>query len=84
MQPQTAGKNKSKKTLVWAIPVALVVLVLVVALVVMFAKYRSLQRSFMAFANRGYNRADDEDDDVAVSFHPGKFFLSAPPEEPYV
>ena len=52
---------------------------LVVALVVMFVKYRSLQRSFMAFANRGYNRADEEDDDVAVSFHPGEFFFHPPP-----
>ena len=35
----------------------------------------------MAFANRGYNRADEEDDDVAVSFHPGEFFFSALPLE---
>ena len=69
-QPQT-GKSPSKKTLIWAIPVALVVLVLFIALVVMVAKYRSLQRSFMSFANRGYARADEEDDEVAVTFHQG-------------
>ena len=38
----------------------------------MVAKYRSLQRSFLAFANRGYTRAEEEeDDDVAVTFHQG-------------
>ena len=26
----------------------------------------------MAFANRGYNRADDDDDEVAVTFHQGQ------------
>jgi len=72
-QPQIGHKkSSSNKTLVWAIPVALVVLVLIIALVVMVAKYRSLQRSFMAFANRGYTRAEEEDDDVAVTFHQGE------------
>ncbi len=72
MQPQTGAKKSSKSTLVWAIPVTLVVLILVVALVIMVTKYRSLQRSFMAFANRGYSRADEEDEDVAVTFRTGE------------
>ncbi|XP_065056294.1 sortilin-related receptor-like [Rhopilema esculentum] len=75
-QPHKAGKSTSssstKRTLVWAIPVGLMVLVLFVAFVVMLVKYRNLQRSFMAFANRGYNRADDDDDEVAVTFHQGE------------
>lgn len=66
-----AVKSGSKKALIWAIPVALVVLVLFIALVAMVAKYRSLQRSFMAFANRGYARAEEEEDEVAVTFHQG-------------
>ena len=66
------GPTKSK-TLIWAIPVALVVLILVFALVIMIYKYRTLQRSFLAFAHRGYRRTgeDDDDDDVAVTFHQG-------------
>lgn len=72
MKPQIGKQKRSKSTLVWAIPVALVVLILVVALVIMVTKYRSLQRSFMAFANRGYSRAEEEDEDVAVSFHQGE------------
>ena len=70
-QPQTGKKSKVKSYLLWAIPVPLVIIVLCIALVVMVAKYRSLQRSFMAFANRGYARAEEEDDDVAVTFHQG-------------
>ena len=75
-QPQKQQRPKSKRSaLIWAIPVTLVVLILIVALVVMVTKYRSLQRSFMAFANRGYSRAEEEDDDVAVSFHQGQSTL---------
>eukprot|EP00794_Sanderia_malayensis_P010865 gene10865-12020_t len=72
--PHTGKSRSSKSILIWVIPVVLVVLVLVVALVVLVFKYRSLQRSFMAFANRGYNRAEDEDEDMdmAVTFHQGE------------
>lgn len=70
--------SKSKKTLMWAIPVALVVLALFLGLGVMVYKYRRLQHSFLAFAARGnYTRQeddlDDDDDNMVVGFHAGKY-----------
>jgi len=75
--PRTGEKSK-KNTLIWAIPVALVVLCLFVGLFLMAYKYRRLQNSFLAFAARGsYSRQtddfdDDEDDNMAVGFRSGE------------
>lgn len=73
----SGGKSKSTKTMMWAIPVALVVLALFAGLGVMVYKYRRLQHSFLAFAARGnYTRQEDDledDDNMVVGFHAGKF-----------
>lgn len=67
----------NKNVLVWAIPVALVALALLLGLGVMFYKYRRLQYSFLAFAARGsYTRQEDElddadDDNMIVGFRSG-------------
>ena len=74
-----AKASKKRNTLVWAIPVALVVIaLLVVGLLLMAYKYRRLQNSFLAFAARGgYSRQmddyadDDDDDNMGVAFHAG-------------
>ena len=73
-----AKASKKRNTLVWAIPVALVVIALVVGLLLMAYKYRRLQNSFLAFAARGgYSRQmddyadDDDDDNMGVAFHAG-------------
>ena len=74
-----AKASKKRNTLVWAIPVALVVIALVVGLLLIMAyKYRRLQNSFLAFAARGgYSRQmddyadDDDDDNMGVAFHAG-------------
>ena len=55
----------------WVIPVGLVSAILVVALGVMVFKYKRLQRSFTAFAHRGYRIAAGDDDDGGVHFHRG-------------
>ena len=64
----------------WAIPVALVALALVLGLGVMVYKYRRLQYSFLAFAARGsYTRhedmedGDELDDNMIVEFRTGLF-----------
>ena len=76
--PQAAKASKKRNTLVWAIPVALVVIVLVIGLLLMAYKYRRLQNSFLAFAARGgYSRQmddyadDDDDNNMGVAFHAG-------------
>ena len=73
----SSGKSKGTKTMMWAIPVALVVLALFAGLGVMVYKYRRLQHSFLAFAARGnYTRQEDDledDDNMVVGFHAGKF-----------
>ena len=74
-----AKASKKRNTLVWAVPVALVVIALVVGLLLMAYKYRRLQNSFLAFAARGgYSRQmddyaddDDDDDNMGVAFHAG-------------
>ena len=76
--PQAAKASKKRNTLVWAIPVALVVIALVIGLLLMAFKYRRLQNSFLAFAARGgYSRQmddypdDDDDHNMGVAFHAG-------------
>lgn len=75
----SGGKSKGTKTMMWAIPVALVVLALFAGLGVMVYKYRRLQHSFLAFAARGnYTRQEDDfedDDNMVVGFHAGKFHI---------
>ena len=75
------GKHtkKRKKTLIWAIPVALVLCACVFGLVLMVYKYRRLQLSFLNFAARSnYTRTendfDDDDDDnmMIVGFRSGE------------
>ncbi|XP_065643825.1 sortilin-related receptor isoform X5 [Hydra vulgaris] len=63
------------KTIIWAIPVALVLIALLSGLIAMVYKYRRLQRSFLAFAARGsYAHQDefDDDDNMAVGFRSGE------------
>ena len=74
------GKGGSKsKTLVWVIPVALVLAACLLGLALMVYKYRRLQHSFLAFAARSsYTRQendfdDDDDDNMVVGFRSGRF-----------
>ena len=72
--PKPSSRRRNN-TLMWAIPVALVVLALFLGLGVMVYKYRRLQHSFLAFAARGnYTRQEDDlddDDNMVVGFHAG-------------
>ena len=71
----TSSGSKKNKTMMWAIPVALVVLAMFLGLSVMVIKYRRLQHSFLAFAARGnYTRQEDDlddEDNMVVGFHAG-------------
>lgn len=76
-QGKIQAEKKKSNTLVWAIPVALVLLALLLGLLLMGYKYRRLQHSFLAFAARGnYSRHeddfDDDDDNMVVGFRQGE------------
>jgi len=72
----TSNKTLKNKRLIWAIPVGVVLVVLMIGIVVMAVKYRRLQHNFLAFAARGsYARQRDNDEneddldlDMAVEF----------------
>ena len=75
--PPQPEASKKQSVLVWAIPVALVLLAAIAGLLLMAYKYRRLRNSFLALAARGgYKRQidydlDEDDDNVGVAFHAG-------------
>ena len=69
--------SKKQSALVWAVPVALVLLMAIAGLLLMAYKYRRLRNSFLVLVARGgYSQQidydlDEDDDNVGVAFHAG-------------
>ena len=75
--PPQPEASKKQSVLVWAIPVALVLLAAIAGLLLMAYRYRRLRNSFLALAARGgYSRQmdydlDENDDNMGITFHAG-------------
>lgn len=75
--PPQPEASKKQSVLVWAIPVALVLLAAIAGLLLMAYRYRRLRNSFLALAARGgYSRQmdydlDEDDDNMGITFHAG-------------
>ena len=67
---QTGDKKKGLSPVVWAVPVAIVGLILIIILGIFIRKSRRLERSMFALMTR---RSVDEDG--AITFHSGEYLL---------
>ena len=65
---QTGGKKKGLSPVVWAVPVAIVGLILIIILGIFIRKSRRLERSMFALMTR---RSMDEDG--TITFHSGEY-----------
>ena len=67
---QTGGKKKGVSPVVWAVPVAIVGLILIIVLTFFARKSRRLEHSMFALMTR---RSMDEDG--TITFHSGEYLL---------